>query len=126
MTAYWGWAPTKGISDAPGPKCSAAGLCAQLKDRCKDFVGRDPDVFKSELGYLKNYVPKIKLEEGGIPVTSRDRRVPLNVQEVVRNELDILCGARVIVLVEATEWLVPEDACKANSEIRLCESDGSQ
>lgn len=86
-------------------------------------LSRDfPEVFTEELGQLKNYMHKIVLKEGAIPVIHKTRSVPLLMREPLKLELQQLVNQGVIQEIENSEWLAPIVlSTKDNGKnIRLC------
>ena len=106
------------------PTITKLGLVKQvhsLKDPKMDIMNKYSDLFDgSSLGCIGEY--HIELRPDAIPVVHAPRKVPLSLQERLKQTLDKLEAESVIIKVdEATDWvnsLVIVE--KADSSLRLC------
>lgn len=69
----------------------------------QSLVDEFPNAFKKRVGCLKGYQHKIKLKNGGVPVCSKVRNVPLSVREDMEKETEKLKKGGIIEEVEGTE-----------------------
>ncbi|XP_078503492.1 fibrocystin [Lissotriton helveticus] len=116
-----GWQAQKEMGVYLNPNSSPQILIQEIREQKEDLVTEFKEVFREELGCLKNYCHKIKLKENAKPVVAKVRKLPIAIQEEVRTELERLCKAGVIEPVEAMEWLPPIVAAKKkDGSVRLC------
>ena len=82
---------------------------------------RHQDVFKSELGLMKDITVKLSLKSGARPKFLKARSVPYAIRSKVDAELDTLVTSGVLEPVAISEWATPiVPVSKRNGDIRIC------
>ncbi|XP_033733598.1 uncharacterized protein K02A2.6-like [Pecten maximus] len=80
-----------------------------------------PEVFKDELGTLKDITARIKVKEGANPKFCKARTVPFALKEKVDAELNRLVEAGILTKVEHSEWATPiVPIPKRDGSVRIC------
>ena len=78
-------------------------------------------LFKDELGKIKDFEARVVLQDGVTPKFCRPRPVAYALREKVENELDRLQQCGVISPVQFSDWATPVvPVVKKSGEIRLC------
>ena len=72
-----------------------------------DIILRYPDVFKDELGELRNYTAPLRVDPNTKPIFSKARHVPYALQEKVDKEVDRLESLGIIEPIQYPEWAAP-------------------
>ena len=79
------------------------------------------DVFREELGTVKDVKVKLYVKENCTPKFFKSRTLPLALREKVSNELDRLEASGIIVPVKLSAWAAPVvPVIKKDGNIRLC------
>lgn len=82
---------------------------------------RHQDVFKSELGLMKDITVKLSLKSDARPKFLKARSVPYAIRSKVDAELDALITSGVLEPVAISEWATPiVPVAKRNGDIRIC------
>ena len=87
----------------------------------KDIVQRYPDVYKDELGELRNYTASLRVGPNTKPIFCKAPHVSYALWEKVDQELDRLESLGLIGPIQYSEWEAPIVAVlKTDQSIRLC------
>ena len=85
------------------------------------MLTRHKEVFKDELGTMKDVKAKLDIKPGATPKFFKPRSVPLALKGAIEMELDRLEGMGVIEKVRYSEWAAPiVPVVKADKSIRVC------
>ena len=102
------------------PESTQKNIPVHLKEKLYRYKDT---VFNGQIGKLKDYRVKLKIDEKVPPIAQRERRLPFAVRQRVKEELEKLEKAGIIETVtdEATPWISQMViALKPNGNIRLC------
>ena len=79
------------------------------------------EVFREELGELRNVKAKIYVDKDTQPVFHKARQVPFAVRKKVEDELDRLQALRVIKPIQFSEWAAPiVPVLKGDGRVMIC------
>ena len=91
------------------------------RDRVQGILQQYDDVFKDELGTLKDFHATLKLRAGVQPVFCKPRPVPFALKESLGRELDRLERAGILERVTSSDWAAPVvPVPKGDGRIRVC------
>ena len=76
-------------------------------DQLEDLLTEYHEIFKDELGTVRNRQATFHLKEGATPKFFRSRSIPFAIKEAVGRELDQLEAAGIIEKVSHAEWAAP-------------------
>ena len=86
-----------------------------------NLLQKHSDVFKDELGTLKDFEAKIYIEPGANPRFCKARPVPYAYRSKVEAELDRLIEQNIIEPIPFSDWAAPiVPVLKADNTIRIC------
>jgi hypothetical protein len=86
-----------------------------------EIINKYPDLFKSELGMLKDMKVRLHLDDSVPPRVMKARTVPYSLREKVDTELERLQKEGVIQPVEFSDWASPiVPVLKPTGEVRIC------
>lgn len=89
--------------------------------KLETVLQRHHDVFKNELGKMKDITVKLTLKPEARPKFLKPRTVPYAIRAKVDAELDALVTSGVLEPVAISEWATPiVPVCKRNGDIRIC------
>ena len=78
------------------------------------------DIFKDELGLVKNYKVQLQLKEGSRPVTQKSRAVPFAIKDLLEKELDNMVKQGILKKVKESPWGTPVMPVKKGDGVRIC------
>ena len=80
-----------------------------------------PDLFKPDLGCLKDTTVSLAVDTSVKPVFHKARPVPFSMQDKVEKEIDRLVASSVLKQVTYSDWASPiVPVLKQNNEVRIC------
>ena len=88
--------------------------------KLEKILNEHSDVFKPDIGKMKDFKAKLYVEEGAQPKFCKARPVPYALQSKIETELDRLLDAGVIVPVEHSEWATPIVPVPKENTVRIC------
>lgn len=89
--------------------------------RLQTILDKNEEVFRAELGSMKDITVKLHIKEGSKPVFMKARTVPYAIREKVEADLDALVKSGVLEPVTTSEWATPiVPVPKKNGGIRTC------
>ena len=74
------------------------------------IIQRYPDVFKDELGELRNYTASLRVDPSTKPIFCKARHVPYALREKVDKELGRLESLEIIESIQYSKWTEPDVA----------------
>lgn len=70
---------------------------------------------------VRNYVAKLTLKEGAVPVFLKPRTIPYGLRDAVKDELDRLVGDGILESIHESDWATPIVVIrKDNGRVRIC------
>lgn len=85
------------------------------------ILDKNEEVFRAELGSMKDITVKLHIKQGSKPVFMKARTVPYAIREKVEADLDALVESGVLEPVSTSEWATPiVPVPKKNGGIRTC------
>ena len=91
------------------------------RDKLQRILQQYDEVFRDELGTLKDSKATLKLHEGVMPVFCKPRPVPYALKESLGRELDRLEKAGILEKVTSSDWAAPVvPVPKGDGRIRVC------
>ncbi|XP_046565949.1 uncharacterized protein K02A2.6-like [Haliotis rubra] len=93
----------------------------EAKEKLQDILQDHAEVFKNELGTLKNVKARIEVEEDTTPKYVKARPVPYSLRQKVDDEIDRLVKENILEPIDCSEWATPiVPVVKKNGSVRLC------
>ena len=81
---------------------------------------KSSDIFKEELGLVKNYKVQLQLKEGSRPVTQKARAVPFAIKGKLEKELENMVRQGILTKVKDSPWGTPVMPVKKGDGVRIC------
>ena len=93
----------------------------RVSDDLDDVLMEHREVFKDELGTMREVKAKLHVKPGSTPKFDKPRSVPHALKGAIEKELDRLVGMGALEKVRYSEWAAPVVAVvKPDNSIRLC------
>ena len=97
------------------------GTIKRISDDLDDVLTKHKEVFKDELGTMRDVKAKLYVKAGSTPKFYKPRSVPLALNGAIERELDRLEGMGALEKRRYSEWAAPIVAVvKPDNSIRLC------
>ena len=98
------------------------GTIARVEEDSLDtLLEKHKELFKDELGTIRNYQAELQLQPEARPKFFKARPVPFAIREAIENELDRLEGLGVIEKVDHSDWASPiVPVPKRDGKVRVC------
>ena len=98
------------------------GTIARVEEDSLDaLLEKHRELFKDELGTIRNYQAELQLQPEARPKFFKARPVPFAIREAIENELDRLEGLGVIEKVDHSDWASPiVPVPKRDGKVRVC------
>jgi hypothetical protein len=85
------------------------------------ILDKHPDVFRDEIGCLRDRTVNLTVHENAIPKFFKPRPVPFLLKDMVQKELDNLQKQGIISPVQTSSWAAPiVPVVKKNGKMRIC------